>query len=65
MCFGSKPKIPEAPPPPSQVGANISGRRESRLRQIAQAESGRQSTILTSSRGVGNTSATKKTLLGQ
>ena len=63
MCFGGKPKVPKAPAPPSETGAALAARRESRDRQRAQTESGRSSTLQTGS-GVSDKSVTKKTLLG-
>ena len=65
MCFGgAKPKIPKPPTPPSEVGANLSALRKTRERALSADLSGRASTLLTGATGVGNQSATKKTLLG-
>ena len=72
MCGGSPraplppPAVPEAPRAPDVGSSDSPGAQDRRRRAAASGESGRRSTILTSSRGVqdGATTATK-TLLGQ
>lgn len=64
MCFMPKPKVPEAPPPPSDLAAATGARREARQRQAAGMLSGRQSTLLTGTAGADTSGTAKKTLLG-
>ena len=66
MCFMKMPKPVKAPPPPSQMQAEMEDLRERRRMVAANQASGRRSTLLTGGRGVDTPAPVfRKTTLGQ